>query len=544
MSNTGKKVLNIAIIGGGITGASAAQHLINSQVGIEDSEMNVNVHLFDQGRRGVGGRSSHRHVHASELSTPSSLPSSSSSGLDSNDISTTKNRGAQMGWDHGCQFFRADTERFRSIVEDWIATGLVKEWKGKFTSSGSGNGIHECNSNSNSNINDNDSKFDFFGMPSKPPFYVGANGMQSISKGILAQAMQTTNTNARTIQNNSKISKSKLQIFTGTRVAQLDRDEATNKWKLVGTTGTAAFHDTTEKAMKKSLNANGGQHYLGAAEGYDAIILTDVSSSFGKWHRASAGVPESFASRVRERVNARVPLFTTMVAFENESGIPFDAATFMNNRTIWFASNSNSKPGMKMKLDEHEHEHGHKHEHEHEHGHLTKECWTLVSTPEYAMEKIAETPMQDPKTGEFIPQSKEYLTTVPGPELTAAFSNEVTSTAGFLGKDALSSLPQIIHMDAQRWGSALPCHRHLDESSITREVISGVPYDSGRSSLAPTKKEICRDEDENTFLMDEGLMLIQAGDMMSTFTPGFESAAISGMDAAEYLMEKLILRKL
>ena len=26
---------------------------------------------------------------------------------------------------------------------------------------------------------------DFFGMPSMPPFYVGVNGMQSVSKGIV-----------------------------------------------------------------------------------------------------------------------------------------------------------------------------------------------------------------------------------------------------------------------------------------------------------------------------------------------------------------------
>lgn len=94
-------------------------------------------------------------------------------------------------------------------------------------------------------------------------------------------------------------------------------------------------------------------------------------------------------------------------------------------------------------------------------------------------------------------------------------------------------------MDAQRWGSAMPAHRHLDEDSHTRKVISGVPYDSGRSPLAPTKIVTCRHGDERTFLVDEKLMLFQAGDMMSTFTPGFEGAAISGMDAAEYLFEKL-----
>ena len=451
------KKYNVAIIGGGITGASAA-HTISQQ------NNNINIHLFDQGRRGVGGRSSHRQGIVDGTHT-------------------------QMRWDHGCQFFRADTDRFSLLVKDWISKDLVKEWKGDFRSSTS------C-------------KFDFFGMPSQPPFYVGADGMQNVSKGVLDQIMQV-----QLQEQNVDSPSSKLSLFAGTRVAQLERDETSKKWKLLGTQGEAAYHDTAEKVVQQS-NEN---ITLGEVEGYDGIILTDVSSSFGNWHRASAGVPESFAAKVRERVGARVPLFTVMLAFEKDSAIPFDAATF-DNDLIWFASKTNSKPGMDSDM---------------------KECWTLVSTPEYAMEKIAETPMQDPKTGEFIPQSEEYLMTVPGPDLKGAFCKEIMSKDGILGNNALSSVPNIIHIDAQRWGSAMPCHRHLDEFSKTRKVLSGVPYDSGRSPLAPTTLENCRHGDERTFLVNEDLMLFQAGDMMSTFTPGFEGAAISGMDAAEYLLEKL-----
>lgn len=144
--------------------------------------------------------------------------------------------------------------------------------------------------------------------------------------------------------------------------------------------------------------------------------------------------------------------------------------------------------------------------------------------------------MQDPKTGEFIPQSSEYLTTVPGPHLLNAFSSQLCSGDGILGIDALNNLPDVIHLDAQRWGSAMPCHRHLDEGSKTREDIAGVPYDAGRFSLAPTKLER---QGQASFLIDESLMLIQAGDMMSSYTPGFEGAVLSGCDAAEHLHQLL-----
>jgi hypothetical protein len=122
---------------------------------------------------------------------------------------------------------------------------------------------------------------------------------------------------------------------------------------------------------------------------------------------------------------------------------------------------------------------------------------TIVSTPEYAMAKIEETPMQDPRTGEFIPQSKEYLASVPGPDLYNAFVSLLRrhSRDGTIDKEDEDvprhdySLPNIVHLDAQRWGSALPCHRQLTNDSSTRRFISGVPYDPARHPMAPTKVE-------------------------------------------------------
>ena len=136
---------------------------------------------------------------------------------------------------------------------------------------------------------------------------------------------------------------------------------------------------------------------------------------------------------------------------------------------------------------------------------------------------------------EFIPQSKDYLTSVPGPEMVTAFESVLlTNYPNNIGP----SLPKIIHLDAQRWGSALPCARQLTIQSATRKVISGVPYDSGRYPLAPTKMErlhhqINNDQSLLSYLADESMMFFQAGDMMSSFTPGFEGAALSGCDVAE-----------
>jgi len=325
-STTKTTTVSIAIIGGGITGATAAQTLAKQHAISSNNKSNLIIHVFDQGRRGVGGRTSSR-------------TSTTSDGTQQ-----------QLKFDHGCQFFRADTPQFQNILKYWIHQDYVREWKGNFQSS---NGMS--------------SDREFFGMPSIPPFYVAVNGMQSLAKNVLDQVISST----------SNDKSAELQVYTGTRVAQLQRDESTNKWKLHGTSGVAAYHDTPERIAQ----ANNTSTIIGQQQGYDAIILTDVSSSFGKWHRASAGVPESFAKRVRERVGARVPLFSCMIAFDKETSIPFDAASF-DDSIVWFAAKSNSKPGMES---------------------LHKECWTIVSTPDYAMDTIEETPMQDAITGDLYP---------------------------------------------------------------------------------------------------------------------------------------------
>jgi predicted NAD/FAD-dependent oxidoreductase len=435
----GKK--NVAIVGGGIAGSLAASILVgrtnctNDQEQQQQQPQRINVDLFDQGRSGVGGRTSTRRQR------------------------TDTTTGC---WDHGCQFFRADTPRFKEVVEGtWIKHGICREWNARFASDDESNGTN-----------------DFFGLPSHPPFYIGSDGMQSIPKKLLEQC-----------------DSDRLNVFSGTRVSRMQHNAKTNQWTLYGTlygiSGNAAYHDTPEKVVQ---------------------LLTDVSSSFGGWHRASAGVPEQFAERVRARVNARVPLFSAMVALERPLAVNFDVVSFHKSDTLWFAARMGSKVTTSSCTD------------------AAQECWTLVSTPEYAVKQIEATPMQDPETGAFLPQDTDYLTTVPGPDLLKAFQ-------GCIGDQvSIVDFPAVSYLGAQRWGSAMPCHGHLDKGSPTRKVLSGVPYDSGLGPLAPTTRAPSSDRD---FIADESLMLFQAGDMMSFHTPGFEGAALSGMDAANHIIEIL-----
>ena len=451
----------VAIVGGGIAGAVVARTLLLNHPA-------VRVDLFDQGRSGVGGRASHRRRRR----------------LD--DGAKGGGGGGEMRWDHGCQLFRADTPRFRALVARLVEDGRVKTWEGKFAAPAGG------------------ARRDFFGFPHDPPFYVGGDGMADVVRGVLDGARERGG--------------ERLRVHEGTRVANVSRDPVTQRWRLTGTSGAAAYHDTPERVARAAVPGRLGE----AAGGYDVVVLTDVSSSFDAWHRASAGVPPEFAARVRARAGARVPLFAATICVEERTGAPFDAAAF-NHDTLWFAARSGAKPGLGDGADD---------------GAAAGECWTLVSTPEYALREIEATPMQDAQTGEFVPQPPDYLRDGPGADLLTAFAEELTSPDGVLGDDALAAVPPALYVDAQRWGSALPAPRHLDATSATRRVIAGVPYDSGVASLSPTRAVECRHGEQRTFVVDEALGLIQAGDMVSTLTPGFEGAAVSGMDAAEFLLNK------
>ena len=74
------------------------------------------VVLFDQGRA-LGGRTSVRRGRAEDGRR-----------IVLEDAAPTYN-----AWDHGCQFFRADTaESCSSILPDWLGAKLAVEWRGRF----------------------------------------------------------------------------------------------------------------------------------------------------------------------------------------------------------------------------------------------------------------------------------------------------------------------------------------------------------------------------------------------------------------------------
>ena len=430
---------SIAVVGGGIAGSCAASEL---------SKVFETVIVFDQGQCGPGGRSSHRSVKKSDGT------------IFPDDDIQVHCAADTLEFDHGCQFFRADSEEMSDrVLPDWISKDWVKEWDARLGSI---------------SVSDSNKTCDFFGVPCESgKVYIGNGGMHQIPRKILADSRAT--------------------VHRGTRVSSVRKSG--EKWELCGTKGKAAYHDTKESDARQQ-----SEEVLATV---DAVVFTDISSASDSWHRASAGIPDSLRKKLPEKL--RLPLFSCMVALSNPVAdlVPFDGFTVNADSDLWFAARSQSKPGFPQS---------------------GSECWTLISTPSFAVKQIKETTMRDPNTGAFRPQENSYLNSVPGPALFDAF---LAAIKPYLSD---SEPPKAIYLQAQRWGSGLPVPALLVDEE---EEILGTRYCSKlKSSLV-----FGSHEDATDCLADDQLRLYYAGDFCSGRNPGFEAAALSGIHVAKQLVE-------
>ncbi len=419
---------------------------------------------------------------------------------------------------HLGQFFRTDSSTMKVLVEDWTKRGWVAPWNARF-------GVLPSRRNEDSGSEDRTQVSDFFGVPStensseKENVYIGVGGMHLLPRKILESSSTIVHKGTR------------VSGVASRTIENSDGDGTTNTqhvWDLTTTVGAAAFHDTKESVATEALE-KGKKEVTDATataftaktstetrivvhRGFDAVIFTDISSSSDSWHRASAGIPPSFVSKLPRKL--RLPLFSCMIALETpiKDKLPCDAFVVASSKSspLWFAAVSDSKPGF-PKGDS-----------------AVAECWTLISTPSFAVDEIRETTMRDPLTGAFRPQENNYLNSVPGPSLRKAFFELVQP---YLGEDFP---PRTVYLQTQRWGSGLPIDpervapEHVDEICGTQyasKVKGSLVYSPPQSALRP-----------QNFVADDTIGLYYAGDFCSHLNPGFEAAALSGLDLAAHIL--------
>ena len=291
---------------------------------------------------------------------------------------------------------------------------------------------------------------------------------------------------------------------------------------------------------------------------FDAVLPTDISSSFESWHRARwypgrHGVgftPQACVSFVSAQVSnphscERVVLlqdarhirspkfrFSCMVVLPEVLELNLDGITFDGSDGLWWAARSSSKPGLQTNASGPSG------------GAFGGECWTLISTPAFAVAEITRVTMQDPQTGAFRPQADDYLNSEPGPHLYRAFVKSVTP----LLRPGTSPPPtEPLYLQAQRWGSAFPSPaavggRNLDgyHHETAHQVLGALRErdTSGQSPLSNDSDDSGRGRDRD---LNDKLHLLRR-DYCSRRPPGFEAACLSGLDAASALHLSWVFR--
>ena len=463
---------SVAVVGGGITGTTCARLLA------QNFASSIAVTLFDQGQRGFGGRTSHRRVDlVSRLVLPDDEPDGNGPSFDS--------------FDHGCQFFFSASPRLRDgAVEEWLRANIVHKWENRRVLWSTSSYAASASSPSSSS-----STRDFFGILSnaQQPCFVGTGGMHRIARYQACMA-----------------EKSGATLRSGTRVSSTRAATDGGGWELFGTSGHAAFHNTAETAVSGGVSDTS----LGT---FDAVVFTDASCSYEKWHRASAGAAE-IAPQMATWIAARprIPLFTAMITLRGCVCPNHDCIVFESG-PVWYACRNNAKlrlGSIEGGADITE---------------SARDCWTLVSSPEFACQEIAAVPMRAPKEagGSFRPQEDSYLNGAGGPA-------EALSRAFLESPDVGGTHSEVLYLQGQRWGSAVPGSLRGGE----RVEIEGTLYQRSVPDLTPVEVDSPKGASvaEKDFLFDDEKKVYYCGDFVSSGrVPGVEAAYLSAEDCARHV---------
>ena len=409
MSHDGR--LPVAIIGAGVAGLSCAAVIANA------ADCPV-VHLIDQGSRGRGGRAS------------SSRPT------------TTTTRDPAMVFDHGCQFFTAESPEFRETCAKLERSGHIARWHGRFGSFDASTGTLREKSN-----NTRDGDVDFFGLLASDEVYVGVPTMRGLCDGL------RTLIRDETVVDMPQCAVTKLARFQG--------DPDANKKHPENTTPNTATHRREPPARWLATGVDGrrlDENHVGSTERvlgeFNAVVATDVMlaktgtpgscSIMGDLGDEAEGAERDSDAFCGEFANVKSTwramaavapssLFSLMLAIDSPDDIPFDAVVVTGSEIIQLLVRDSGKPGRE--------------------GYFAGDdargtLWTAVSTKQYAASVVAELPLS--VDGAYNPQTEAYLANV-----TPVMEKE---TIRVLTDASLSKMKpaRVTHARTQRWGHAFP----------------------------------------------------------------------------------------
>ena len=499
---TGKR---IAIIGGGLTGTSAAIHLSSS---------NALIDLYDWGRQ-PGGRSATRNLYIDAQSRETFVPP-----------------GINLNFNHGMQFIKTNDSAF---IKSLRAVGAV-EWKPKSGWLSQGQ-YYPHGSMEATKLGKG-----FFDILDDTKTFIAPQGMSNLCADLQKKEVASTG---------------RVRIHQQVRVVGIHRT-ANNSWMLEIDQG---HHEQTAETLASTDLA------AIAMPVYDAVIFTEHMMWLPSWHPCSLRGLDTICPDARDWVRRHLcydsatrrfervaPLFTLMVAFEgngvgnkietacvnDEDNVlqyivnqkcRSDSGTGNNdnkNSTTTTTNNNNTTNNKKQNNNsssKNETNHGSKTENNSKNqdkNQKQSQCWVIVSTPSFAKQCLAKETMSkesdrnDASNGNivYVPQEEQYLRKDPAELMLNSFFKAM----GF-SKDDIR--PTILYKRCQRWGGA-----YTTNSTNADEKDNGVSRDRFDGSLINHGDawEICTPSLTNSHILESGSGLWCAGDYIYPTTTASSSS--------------------
>jgi renalase len=288
----------VAVIGAGVAGVSCAVALSRA---LPEQE----IHVFDQGSRGRGGR------------TSSSRPSAHDDPL---------------VFDHGCQFFTASDPEFKAVCASLVRSGHASRWDGRFGTLDARTGAFASRDDARGDVPPDE---DFFRLLSADEVFVGVPTMRGLCDGLRAAA------SGHLVVDHPHCAVTDLRLAPG----PLPAPASTPRW-----TARGVDHRTLD------LGARGDpERHLGD---FRAVVAADVmlAKTGTPGDCALRDVPDdSVARRVwNEMADAPPdPLFTLAVAYPIDAfaAAPFDAAVVTGSPVVRLLVRDGAKPGRRARPD-------------------------------------------------------------------------------------------------------------------------------------------------------------------------------------------------
>ena len=89
-------------------------------------------------------------------------------------------------------------------------------------------------------------------------------------------------------------------------------------------------------------------------------------------------------------------------------------------------------------------------------------------------------------------------------------------------------------MQAQRWGSGLP----IDPNMVAEENVHEICGTTYASKVTGSLVYSSSEKTKENFVADDSIGLYYGGDFCSHLNPGFEAAALSGLDLAKHILRQ------